>query len=192
MFRSDRLLTKVRLLQQWVTLAQHTAICIGKFAKAAHPNPTYGAYWTTSVLSQQPNVRIITNPEWWGDNHGPYANSGNDTILWDFDPNSAGWSASGMEWQGFGYGTWIMDPAQGGEPWIVKDDLYYDNTQYWGVEIRMSSLADQGDNIFWKTTNEPFSGDKSIPLSVSPGTARPEPSQSAQMIIQSGCTLSLD
>ncbi|MFZ2358757.1 MAG: peptidoglycan DD-metalloendopeptidase family protein, partial [Anaerolineae bacterium] len=140
-----------------------------------HPNPTYGAYWTTSVLSQQPNVEnYYEDPEWWGDNHGPYANSGNDTILWDFDPNSAGWSASGMEWQGFGYGTWIMDPAQGGDPWIVKDDLYYDNTQYWGVEIRMSSLADQGDNIFWKTTNEPFySGDKSIPLSVSPdGTTR--------------------
>lgn len=96
----------------------------------------------------------------------------NQTVLWDFDPGDAGWSASGWEWQGFGYSSWILDPARGGDPWIVKDDLYYATTQYWGVEIRMSSVADIGDNIFWKTTNEPFySGDKSLTLRVIPDGA---------------------
>lgn len=115
---------------------------------------------------------LVDGQSYTSNNSQSTGGSGNDTVLWDFDPNSAGWSASGMEWQGFGYGTWIMDPAQGTDPWIVKDDLYYDNSRYWGVEIRMSSRADIGDNIFWKTTNEPFySGDKSVVLRVIPDGA---------------------
>jgi hypothetical protein len=41
--------------------------------KANHPQPTNGAYYTTSVLDQLANVlNYYEDPEWWVDSHGSY------------------------------------------------------------------------------------------------------------------------
>ena len=101
-----------------------------------------------------------------------------DDIIWNFGESSGGtngWNNSGWECQGFwGNPFWVLDPAPGGDPWIVNDSLNVDSWDYWAVEIRMSSRADSGDRVFWKTSHENYySSQKSVALDVNPdGTTR--------------------